>query len=158
MQNIWAPWRIEYILGQKPDACVFCLSEDKTLDRERLILYRGEHCFVIMNRYPYNNGHLMISPYRHVSCITELNADEAAEMMALTQKCTTILKSHFKTQGVNIGYNIGSAAGAGIKDHLHCHLVPRWNGDANFITVLADVHTIPQHLDETYAALLPLFN
>ena len=163
MKNLWAPWRVSYILGPKADKCVFCLNaEDADSartqdDRERLVLYRGRRCFVIMNKYPYCNGHLMVAPFAHVSCITGLDAETSAELMELTQRCTDILRRHFKAQGVNIGINLGEAAGAGVREHLHCHLVPRWNGDSNFMAVMADLRTIPQHIDETYLALLPYF-
>ena len=157
MRNLWAPWRISYILGPKPDACIFCLDENRSTDRERFILYRSSSCFVVMNKYPYNNGHVMVAPYVHVSCITELAPEESLDFMHIMQKSAGIVKKHFKAQGMNIGMNIGAAAGAGIKEHLHCHIVPRWNGDANFMAVLAEVHTIPQHIEETYLALLPYF-
>ncbi|MDR2891948.1 MAG: HIT domain-containing protein [Deltaproteobacteria bacterium] len=157
MKNLWAPWRVSYILGPKADKCVFCLEQDSSQDKERLVLYRGRRCFVIMNKYPYCNGHIMVAPLDHVACITELDAESSAEFMTLVQRCTNILREHFKAQGINIGINLGEAAGAGVREHLHCHLVPRWNGDSNFMAVMADLRTIPQHLDETYQALLPYF-
>lgn len=156
MKQLWAPWRIDYILGPKPDECVFCLP-DKSEDKERLVLYRGHDCFVIMNKFPYNNGHIMVCPYRHVMNIEELTPAESSEMMLLLQRCATILKEHFKCEGINIGLNQGQAAGAGVREHLHFHLVPRWNGDSSFIAVMDEVRTMPQHLAETYAQLLPYF-
>lgn len=157
MKQLWAPWRIDYILGPKAGECVFCLPEDKGEDAERLVLHRGSSCFVIMNKFPYSNGHLMVCPYRHVMNIEELQPEEAAEMMRLLQECSKILKKHFKCEGINIGLNQGEAAGAGIREHLHFHLVPRWNGDSSFMAVLDEARIIPQHLSETYRQLLPYF-
>lgn len=128
MKQLWAPWRIEYILGPKPDTCVFCLPETTEEDEERLVLHRAGRAFVIMNRYPYNNGHIMVCPYRHVSELTELTREETHEIMDLVQRCSGILKQHFNCEGINVGLNLGKAAGAGIGEHLHFHLVPRWNG------------------------------
>jgi ATP adenylyltransferase len=161
MKNLWAPWRIEYILGPKADNCVFCLDKQAGNDErtlvQRQILYQGKRSFVLMNKYPYCNGHIMIAPYAHLSCITELDQESTAEFMLLVQKSTNILRRHFNAQGINIGINLGEAAGAGVREHVHCHLVPRWNGDSNFMAVMSDVRTIPQHLEETYFALLPYF-
>ena len=154
---LWAPWRIEYILGPKPDACVFCLPEGRDEDEERLVLHRGKRAFVIMNRYPYNNGHLLVCPFRHVSELTDLESAESHEIMDLVQRCSGILKQHFNCEGINVGLNLGKAAGAGIGEHLHFHLVPRWNGDSSFIAVMDDVRTVPQHIRETYAALRACF-
>ena len=157
MKQLWAPWRIEYILGPKPDACVFCLPDSTEEDEERLVLHRGGHAFVIMNRYPYNNGHIMVCPFRHVSELTELSREETHEVMDLVQLCSGILKQHFNCEGINVGLNLGKAAGAGIGEHLHFHLVPRWNGDSSFIAVMDDVRTVPQHIRETYKALRACF-
>lgn len=157
MKQLWAPWRIEYILGPKPDTCVFCLPESTEEDEERLVLHRGGRAFVIMNRYPYNNGHIMVCPFRHVSDLTELSREETHEIMDLVQLCSGILKQHFNCEGINVGLNLGKAAGAGIGEHLHFHLVPRWNGDSSFIAVMDDVRTVPQHIRETYKALRACF-
>lgn len=157
MKQLWAPWRIEYILGPKPDTCVFCLPETTEEDEERLVLHRAGSAFVIMNRYPYNNGHIMVCPYRHVSELTELSREETHEIMDLVQRCSGILKQHFNCEGINVGLNLGKAAGAGIGEHLHFHLVPRWNGDSSFIAVMDDVRTVPQHIRETYRALRACF-
>ena len=153
MKQLWCPWRIEYILGPKPDACVFCLPEHENEDEERLVLHRGKTVFVIMNKFPYNNGHLMVTPFRHVMNICDLTPEESQECMRYLQVCTGILQKAFSPQGVNIGLNIGEAAGAGIREHLHFHLVPRWNGDSSFMAVLDEVRVMPQHLQETYTAL-----
>jgi len=162
MQNLWAPWRMEYILSEKPTgACVFCvdipsfienalpfspLSDD---DTKRLIVYKGREIFVILNRYPYAAGHLMIIPYRHIMDITELTQSENSEMMRLMQISCKVLRKECKPDGINMGINLGSAAGAGIADHLHFHVVPRWEGDSQFIAVLSEVRLIPEHLEST---------
>ncbi len=158
MDILWSPWRSEYILGPKPDACVFCIPGDTTEDAERLILHRGTHSFVIMNKYPYNSGHLMVTPYRHLMDFSLLTADETAEIMYLLQQSTEILKSTMKAQGINMGLNLGEAAGAGIREHLHFHVVPRWNGDSSFMAVMTETRTMPQHLAQTYAVLRPYFS
>lgn len=158
MKHLWAPWRIDYILAPKPDKCVFCLPESTSEDEQRLVLYRGDSCFVIMNRFPYNNGHIMICPYRHTMELDDLTAEESAEMMWLLQRCSTVLKEYFHCEGINIGLNQGKAAGAGIREHLHFHLVPRWNGDSSFIAVTAEIRTMPQRLEETWKGLKPLFD
>jgi ATP adenylyltransferase len=148
---------LEFILGPKPDACVFCLPRHTEEDEERLVLYRDQWNFVIMNKYPYNNGHLMVVPYRHIMRMDELSVDEATEMMLLLQRCTAIVHKCFSPHGVNIGLNLGEAAGAGIREHIHFHLVPRWNGDSSFMAVLDEVRVVPEHLRSTYATLKPFF-
>ena len=115
MKQLWTPWRIEYILGPKPDSCVFCLPESRDEDEERLVLYRGRHAFVIMNKFPYSNGHIMVCPYRHVMALAQLETDETHEIMDLMQRCTLVLQEHFHCEGINIGLNQGQAAGAGIR-------------------------------------------
>ncbi len=157
MKVLWAPWRLSYILGEKPDTCVFCLPKEGHEDQERHVLYRGTSCFVIMNKYPYSNGHLMVTPYRHLMDFTQLYKEESYEMMTLLQECTRILQERFQCQGINVGLNIGEAAGAGIREHLHFHLVPRWNGDSSFMAVMDEVRVVPEHLDATYTALKPYF-
>ncbi|WP_028574780.1 HIT family protein [Desulfonatronovibrio hydrogenovorans] len=157
MKALWAPWRIEYILGPKPDECVFCLPRHRDEDRQRLVLHRAEQCFVIMNKFPYSNAHIMVTPFRHVQCMTELQDHEVQEMMLLIRSCTRILKTAFNPPGINIGLNIGEAAGAGIKEHLHFHLVPRWVGDHSFMAVMSETMVIPEHLQSTYTKLKPFF-
>lgn len=157
MKQLWCPWRIDYILGPKPDGCVFCLPESTDEDEARFVLHRGAHAFVIMNIYPYNNGHLMVTPYRHLMNICDLTPDEASEIMGLLQSCTHILQQAFSPQGVNIGLNLGEAAGAGIREHMHFHLVPRWNGDSSFMAVLDEVRVMPEHLRQSYGKLKPFF-
>lgn len=157
MDRLWAPWRLDYILGPKPDECIFCLPQATDEDRKRYILHRGRFNFVVMNTFPYNNGHLMVTPFRHVSCITELSPKEHLESMELLQQSTRILKEAFHPDGVNIGLNIGEAAGAGIEEHLHFHLVPRWTGDHSFMAVFSETMVIPEHLQSAYARLHPFF-
>lgn len=157
MKQLWAPWRLDYILGSKAGTCPFCIPQNKQEDAERLILYRGKFAFVLMNKFPYNNGHLLVTPYRHVMELTDLNSDESHEVMDLLQKSSTALSRHCSPEGVNIGANVGSAAGAGIGGHLHFHVVPRWNGDSSFIAVLDEVRVVPQHVQTTYQELLTIF-
>ena len=158
MNLLWAPWRMNYILGPKPDTCIFCLppAEDGE-DEERLVLRRGRHAFVIMNKFPYNNGHLMVVPYGHTCDITSLAPEVSLECMELIQLCAKALKRFASPDGINLGMNLGRAAGAGVDEHMHWHVVPRWNGDASFIAVTAETRVVPQYLAEVYAALRPLF-
>lgn len=157
MELLWAPWRMDYILGPKPDACVFCLPEDTSGDRERLVLARGRHSFVIMNKFPYNSGHLMVTPRRHVSCLTELTDAENVELTRGLTFCTGVINEVMRPQGINIGLNLGQAAGAGIAAHLHYQMVPRWNGDSSFMAVFSETRVIPQLLASTYDRLVPFF-
>jgi ATP adenylyltransferase len=153
MERIWAPWRLEYITGEKVDGCIFCVFPSRNSDEASRILARGKHAYVIMNAFPYSNGHLLVAPYRHIADFGELNEDESLEIMRLGQTCCAALKTICRPDGFNIGWNIGTAAGAGIAGHVHMHIVPRWNGDTNFMPVLADVKVIPEALDVTYAKL-----
>ena len=157
MEILWAPWRLQYILGPKPDECVFCIPEHTDEDEERLILSRGKTCYVLMNKYPYNNGHLMIVPYRHVCCVTDLTTQESHEVMDYLRISVEVLKKAFSPDGLNAGLNLGDAAGAGIAAHLHFQIVPRWNGDASFMAVFGETHVIPEHLRSTYNRLKPIF-
>ena len=157
LKRLWAPWRLEYILGKKPDYCVFCKEPREDNDRKNLILYRGERNFVIMNLYPYNNGHLMVIPYKHVEDLSGLPDATLKELMTLTRESCNILREIMNPHGFNIGINIGEAAGAGIKEHLHMHIVPRWNGDKNFMAVVDDVRVIPQQLMESYDQIVKGF-
>jgi len=158
METLWAPWRIEYILSEKPTGCIFCeKSSDASTDTEDFVLYRGTSAFVLMNIYPYNNGHLMIAPYAHVPSLTALPADQLAEVFLLTQRCETVLGRIFQPEGFNIGINLGKVAGAGIETHLHVHIVPRWNGDTNYMTAISAVRVIPQAIEDAYRQLYPAF-
>ena len=153
MKQLWAPWRMSYIQGdackKTGDECIFCVDSETRQDRERLILWRGSDAFVIMNKFPYSNGHLMIAPYRHSADYGALNDAEALDMHRLTVLCRDVLTRCFAPQGFNIGMNWGHVAGAGVEEHLHLHIVPRWAGDTNFMPVFADVRVIPQHLEQT---------
>jgi ATP adenylyltransferase len=154
---LWAPWRMRYIRGRRDQGCVFCgalLGQD---DRENLILLRGKAAFVILNRFPYNTGHLMVVPNRHSSVPEELSSAESTEIWSLVVGAKTALDGAFQPHGYNVGLNVGHAAGAGIADHLHFHVVPRWVGDTNFMPVLGGTDVISQTLHETYDTLLPRF-
>lgn len=148
---------MEFIKGTPPNECVFCSLPAKKEDRESLILHRGASCFVIMNKFPYNNGHMMIVPYLHTANYGEVPAATMSEMNAFTKSSIEILGELYQPQGYNIGMNLGEAAGAGIKHHLHLHIVPRWSGDTNFMPVLAETRCLPQHLEKSYDDLLPLY-
>ncbi len=155
MENLWAPWRMAYIAPKtpQPQGCVFCIQPADDRDAERYILHRGEHCFMMLNLYPYNNGHLMIAPYQHVGTIEKLDAATLTDLMEQTQLALRALSLTMKPEGFNMGINEGKVAGAGFADHVHLHVVPRWNGDTNFMPVLADVKVIPEHLDSVYKQL-----
>jgi ATP adenylyltransferase len=153
LKQLWAPWRIEYIKLEKPPGCILCDKPKENKDAENLILGRGHLNFVMMNKYPYNAGHLMVAPYRHVAKLEDLSGEELAEHYRLVQQSTGILRKVFKPAGFNIGMNMGKAAGAGIDEHIHTHIVPRWVGDTNFMPVLAEVHVINEALDDTYRNL-----
>jgi ATP adenylyltransferase len=148
-----------YLQGDHPkmDGCVFCHKVDAD-DAEQHVLYRGEFCFVVLNRYPYSNGHMMVVPYAHVSRLVELENPALLELLQLAQHAQRILRDSQGPQGFNLGINEGSAAGAGIEEHLHLHVVPRWAGDANYMTVIGETRVIPQLLSETYLVLRPLFD
>lgn len=158
MQPIWAPWRLEYILSKKGSGCIFCEKSGENRDKDNLILYRSAHNLVMLNLYPYNNGHLMVVPYRHLFSITDLSDEEALDLMKLTQLSVNSLKAAFMPEGYNIGINIGKVAGAGIEEHLHLHIIPRWVGDTHFMAVLDEIRVIPEHVMSTYERLFPIFN
>lgn len=158
MRNLWAPWRMEYILGKREPYCIFCPEGDGLSDEERLILYRGRRTMVMMNKYPYNNGHLLVAPWRHVGTLEELTDEEMTDLIKKVQTCVRILRRTMRPDGFNVGLNLGAAAGAGVESHLHFHVVPRWEGDTNFMTVFADVRSIPEHLRQTYEKLRPHFD
>jgi len=155
--TLWAPWRMAYIGGAHREGCLLCEVPSADADRTNLVLHRGPLSYVIMNRYPYNNGHLMIVPYRHCAGLGQLSPEESLEIMQVAQRSTQVLETAFGAEGFNIGFNLGKAAGAGIAGHLHLHVVPRWVGDTNFMPVLADTKVMPDYLEATYATLVPLF-
>ncbi|HSC35935.1 MAG TPA: HIT domain-containing protein [Thermodesulfobacteriota bacterium] len=152
MKVLWAPWRLKYITGDKEEGCIFCKKPKEGNDKDNLILYTGETSFIIMNRYPYSNGHLMTVPYKHTNNFSDLTPNERLELMDLTAKCLDILQV-IKPEGFNIGMNLGRTGGAGIDDHLHFHIVPRWSGDTNFMPVIGDIRVMPEYLEDTYETL-----
>ena len=157
MEKLWTPWRLEYIKAPKTGRCIFCDLPKDQQDKENRILHRGKHCFIIMNTFPYSNGHLMVSPYRHLGCVTAIDNEETEELWHFTKHCVSVLRKTYSAQGFNIGLNLGKAGGAGYAEHLHNHIVPRWEGDTNFMPVLADVKAMPEHLSAGYDILLPQF-
>jgi len=157
MKHIWAPWRIKYIQMEKPKGCILCEKPRQDNDALNYILYRGEKNFVIMNSYPYNPAHLMIAPYRHIANLEELTTEELHEHFEIVTQSVKLLKQALNPEGFNIGINIGKIAGAGIVDHCHTHIVPRWPGDTNFMPVLGDVRVLPEALAETYNKLKDKF-
>ena len=156
--KLWAPWRMEYIRSIKEPGCIFCDKPAKDTDRENLLLYRGQDCAVFMNLYPYNNGHLMIAPYAHTHLMEKLPLQVLTEIMQLAQKCMDILRQEFKAEGFNLGLNEGAIAGAGIAEHIHFHIVPRWAGDTNFMPVTGHAKVLVQGLLESYDVLKPYFD
>jgi ATP adenylyltransferase len=156
-KHIYAPWRAEYILGPKEKECIFCRMAGEDKDCENLIVHRAEHCFVVMNRYPYTTGHLMIVPYRHLSELEALTAEELAELMALAQQVVAGQKRESSPQGFNVGFNLGRPAGAGIEEHLHLHVVPRWEGDSSFVSVIDDTRVLSLPLSDVYESLKRCF-
>ena len=153
MEHIFATWRMAYIAAPKHEGCIFCDFPAEHRDAERYILHRGESCFVILNLYPYNPGHMMVVPYRHTNVYESLTDAEAADMHRLTARAVALLKRRMGPDGFNIGINLGHPAGAGVEGHLHRHIVPRWNGDNNFMPVLADTRVVPESLEATYREL-----
>lgn len=165
MERLWSPWRLSYVTGTTTpsDACVFCSvsfpTDNSTGDplRDDLVLVRGRTSYVILNLYPYNNGHLMVVPRRHIASLTLATADELAELMAFTRDAEFALTEAYRPQGINVGINLGRSAGAGIADHLHVHLVPRWTGDTNFMSVVGNTRVLPEQMDDTARRLRPIF-
>jgi len=153
MDYIFTPWRYAYISNaDKTSGCVFC-EVVKLDDREALIVHRGEHCFIILNAFPYTSGHVMIVPYAHLDQLQNLPADAAAEMMSLSQRMEGVLRAAYKPDGINLGMNIGAAAGAGIAGHIHMHALPRWIADSNFVTVIGETRILPEDLQVTWEKL-----
>ena len=153
MKQLWAPWRMGYIQMKKADGCILCEIPEQDSDDANYILYRGDKNFVIMNSYPYNPGHLMIVPYRHVANLEELTDEERHEHFDIVSRSIKVLRQAFSPEGFNLGMNIGKIAGAGIEDHIHTHMVPRWQGDTNFMTVISDVRVVPEAIAATYQKL-----
>ena len=158
--RIWAPWRLAYVKDASKDTeeeCIFCVKPEEDDDRANLIVHRGEHSFVILNLYPYTNGHLMVAPYEHIASFQELSPETIAEMMALAQRAMARLEEVYDPHGYNVGINQGRVAGAGVEHHIHLHVVPRWGGDTNFMPVIADTKVMPQTLEQSYDALAGAF-
>jgi ATP adenylyltransferase len=154
--RIWAPWRLPYVKDASKDhesECIFCIKPAEDDDEENLIVHRGEHCFVILNLFPYTNGHLMIAPYSHLATLPDLEPAVAAEMIALAQRAMVVLDDKYGPHGYNAGLNQGRVAGAGYESHIHFHVVPRWAGDTNYMPVLADTRVMPQSLEDSYRTL-----
>ncbi len=159
MDRLWAPWRFPYITSTKaPPGCVFCALIGADEDQDNHILSRRQHSFVVLNRFPYTAGHLLVVTRRHVATLSAAAPDEVAEMAQLSRDCEGFLRDAYKPDGFNIGLNVGQSAGAGIAGHLHMHIVPRWVADANFMSVLGETRVIPEDLQATYEKLLPFFN
>jgi ATP adenylyltransferase len=150
MDYLWTPWRYAYVTGaDRAPACIFCEAPKQT-DSQAHIVHRGTHCYVILNTYPYSNGHVMIVPYAHLDELRKLPAEAAAEMMALTQRMESVLRALYHPDGINLGMNIGKAAGAGVAGHIHMHVLPRWIADANFVSVIGETRVLPEALEVTW--------
>ncbi|MFC1948954.1 HIT domain-containing protein [Chloroflexota bacterium] len=153
MEHIWAPWRMEFIRMKKPEGCFLCETPKEDKDTENYILFRGEKNFVILNSYPYNPGHMLVAPYRHIDGLAAMTDEERKEHFDIASQCVEVLKKVLSPEGFNLGINLEKVAGAGIADHIHTHIVPRWQGDSNFMTVIADVRVVPEALADTYQKL-----
>jgi len=157
MEHLWSPWRLAYITGgASPGGCVFCQALADS-DAAALIVFRGATCFVILNLFPYNNGHLMVIPNRHIATLASATPEERTELIELTMRAEIALTEAYQPHGLNLGINLGKPAGAGILDHVHMHVVPRWNGDTNFMTVVGQTRVLPEELPDTAAKLRPIF-
>jgi ATP adenylyltransferase len=158
--RIWAPWRLSYVKDaakDKEEACIFCAKPAAGDDEANLVVHRGERCFVILNLFPYSNGHLMVAPYEHIGRLQEIDPGTLTELMALAQRSRAALDGVYEPHGYNVGINQGRIAGAGVEHHVHLHVVPRWSGDNNFMPVIADTKVMPQTLEQSYAALKGAF-
>ena len=153
MEHLWAPWRVEYIRMEKPDECILCRNPLESDDESNLIVHRGRNNFVIMNKYPYNPGHLMVAPYRHIATPEDFSDEELNEHYQIVRRCLQVLRGLFNPAGFNLGMNLGKVSGAGIDQHIHTHVVPRWQGDTNFMPVIAGTKVISEALADTYEKL-----
>jgi ATP adenylyltransferase len=155
MDFLWSPWRYDYLAsGAAPQrTCVFCIGEDPSRDADRLVVFRGTHNFIILNLFPYTSGHVMVAPYEHLNTIAVSKTEQLSEMMQLAQRLLSALQKLYNPEGFNIGMNLGQAAGAGIREHFHLHVVPRWTGDSNFTTVIGETRVLPEELSRTYERL-----
>lgn len=154
---LYSPWRIDYILGDKPGDCVLCRFKQEGEDKDNLIVWRGQLAYVMLNRYPYNNGHLMIVPFEHLSCLNDLDDATWSELTRLSRAAEQVFKDHYRCEGINLGINLGRAAGAGIEEHLHIHMVPRWQGDDNFMSVIGGRRVIPEAFEDSWEQLSSAF-
>ncbi|PYQ68101.1 MAG: HIT family hydrolase [Acidobacteria bacterium] len=154
---LFAPWRYEYLVAEKSNGCIFCRAAASDNEDESLVVYRGRRVFVLLNRYPYTNGHLMVAPYEHLPRLSDSGVETLNELVSTVARGEKILIENYRTDGLNIGINLGSAAGAGVEDHYHVHLVPRWSGDTNFMTTAGGVRVVPEELSVTRRRLAPLF-
>jgi len=157
LERLWAPWRMKYIRElakiKKPKGCIFCDARDSKNDRDKLVLYRGDSAFILLNLFPYNTGHIMVAPYRHVASLEKLEITEVTEIFSLIKLSVRLLKNTYSPEGFNIGVNIGRVSGAGVEDHIHVHIVPRWCGDTNFMPIISNTKVIPEALYDTYDEL-----
>jgi ATP adenylyltransferase len=155
MEFIWSPWRYDYIAsaGKKTSSCVFCIGDDQTQDADRLVLFRGASNFIILNLFPYTSGHLMIAPFEHLASVVAAAPAQTTEMMELTKRAISALTDVYHPEGFNVGMNLGQVAGAGVRDHFHLHVVPRWAGDANFMSITGETRVLPEELTTTYQRL-----
>ena len=153
MNHLWAPWRMGYVAAEQPEGCIFCTKPAANDDEANWILYRGESVFIMLNAFPYNTGHLLVAPFRHLSDVLDMTPQESSEILYGIRIAVEVLRSSFSPQGLNIGVNMGQVAGAGYADHVHVHVVPRWAGDTNFMAVTADTRVVPQALADTYRRL-----
>ena len=158
MDYLWSPWRYQYVSQQVPqEGCVFCIKMQQSNDEQNLVLYRGVNSYVLLNLYPYTSGHLMIAPYQHVGSLSAADDATWLEMMQLTRKAEQALQKAYHPDGINLGMNLGKSAGAGIADHIHMHVLPRWHADSNFITTIGETRVLPEALEDTYRKLKGLF-
>ena len=158
MDHLWSPWRYRYVSTAEPTAaCIFCVKSQEKRDAENLIVHRGRRNFVLLNLFPYTSGHLMVAPYAHVPTLEEADEETTTELMLLTRAAQARLRQIYRAPGYNVGMNIGAAAGAGVAGHIHMHVLPRWSGDVNFMTVVAETRVIPEDIHETYRKLLAAF-
>jgi ATP adenylyltransferase len=155
-ERLWAPWRLQYIRGEKSDECIFC-TKPALDDESALIVRRGDRCFVILNAFPYTSGHVMVAPYDHTADLAALDEETALELMTLMQESISAIRAAYAPDGFNLGANLGTVAGAGIADHVHFHVVPRWEGDTNFMSVIGEVRVLPESLEDTQRTLKEAF-
>jgi ATP adenylyltransferase len=155
-ERLWAPWRLQYIKGSKPEECIFC-AKPALDDQSALIVRRGERCFVMLNAFPYTSGHVMVAPYEHAADLAALDEPTTLELMQLTQESIKAIRVAYSPEGYNVGANLGTVAGAGIADHVHMHVVPRWEGDTNFMSVIGEVRVLPESLEDTQRSLKKAF-